>query len=103
MKAKIHGIEVEGTPEEILDFNLKMEKHINQIVLDMKKYSPFPSPSITTSTHLLPLISSSINHSKCISVPIQKPTVIMEVDYGRDKSVIIVKDLNKRTSQTKKI
>ncbi|WP_440110374.1 hypothetical protein [Paenibacillus sp. QZ-Y1] len=102
MKAKINGIEVEGTPEEIVDFNLKMEKHISQLVFDMKKYTPFPSPSIAPSPYELPLITSTINQSKCISVPIQKPTVIMEVDYGRDSSLIIVKDLNKRTSQTKK-
>lgn len=101
MKAKINGIEVEGTPEEILEFNLKMEKHINQLVIDMKKYSPFPSSSVAPSPSLLPSITSSISHSKCISVPVQKPTVIMEVDYGRDNSVIIIKDLIKRTSQAK--
>lgn len=87
MKAKLNGIEVEGTPEEILDFNLKMGKHINQIIVDMKKFSPYPSPSIAPS--------------KCISVPVHKPSVIMDVDFRRDQSVITIKDLNKRTSQTK--
>jgi hypothetical protein len=100
MKAKIQGIEVEGTPEEILEFNLKMEKHINQLVIDMKKYSPFPSPSVAPSPHLLPQITSTTNHSKCITVPIQKSNVIMDVDYGKGKTNITIKDIENKTIQT---
>ncbi|WP_339194055.1 hypothetical protein MKY95_19650 [Paenibacillus sp. FSL P4-0176] len=100
MKAKINGIEVEGTPEEVLEFNLKMEKHINQLVIDMKKYSPFPSPSIVPSPHLLPQITSTIGHSKCVSVPIQKSNVIMDVDYGREKTNVTIKDIENKTIQT---
>ncbi|PYY28366.1 hypothetical protein [Paenibacillus illinoisensis] len=99
MKAKINGIEVEGTPEEILEFNLKMEKHINQLVFDMKKYSPLPTPSVDPSPHLFPQITSVINHSKCISVPIQKSNKIMDVDYGRGKTNITIKDIENKTIQ----
>ncbi|PZT57501.1 hypothetical protein [Paenibacillus silvae] len=101
MKAKINGIEVEGTPEEILEFNLKMEKHINQLVIDMKKYTPFPSPSIAPSPHLLPMITSN-NFDSYANTGVNNmcPARIMEVDYGKDKSYVTFKDLKNNSIQT---
>lgn len=97
VKAKINGIEVEGTPEEVYEFNLKMKKDIDKLVVDMKDYA-FPSPSIAPSPHLLPLITSNICdlHKEKISV---SPVRIMEVNYGKEKSCVTFKDLKSNTIQ----
>lgn len=53
MKAKIHGIEVEGTPEEIFDFKLRMEKHIDQMIKEIRKPKYQMAPS--SALHPFPL------------------------------------------------
>ncbi|MNW66373.1 hypothetical protein D3C74_448410 [compost metagenome] len=38
MKANIHGIEVEGTPKELVEFKLHIERQINDAIDKLKDY-----------------------------------------------------------------
>lgn len=79
MKANVHGIEVEGTPEEIAEFKLKLEKQISDAIDKMKEYKV---PNYTYPQYHFPPIY--------IGTPVTDPYKWNEITCKQDKNTFLL-------------